>query len=377
MEGNMRRTRRATWLFLISMAALGGLYGPGCSNEAEDLERNGEAPGAKGQCAPADDDGDPCTAEGCKGGGNEHVIVAGLACGMNNRLACNAEGKCAGCTNAADCGESTECAPWACDNGVCALTFTNPGTPVQQQVPGDCMRVQCTGTGEEQAVADELDVPVVVCQIGMCSGGTPSTTPAAEGTECNENGGKACDGKGKCVECITDSDCGQIGWFCDPKFGSCHRCDDGLKNGDETDVDCGGYDCAKCNQGLECAVGSDCKTNFCADGICCDTACNAACEACNLPSLVGTCDLVPKYGEDTAFGNGMSCTSQDKLACTGAGSCKNALNAPCVGNQDCASLKCAAPGGVGQKVCLKNTGDVCASNAECFNNTCTNGLCAP
>jgi hypothetical protein len=379
MEGNMRRTTHATWLFLISMAALGGVYGPGCSNEADDAERNGEAPTAKGQCPPADDDGDPCTVEGCKGGGNEHVVVAGLPCGINGQLQCNANGKCGGCTSPDQCGISTECAPWVCDGGVCALTSTNPGTPVAQQVPGDCMRVQCNGKGEEETVVDDIDVPVVVCQIGMCSAGTPSTSPAPEGVECNENGGKACDGKGKCVECLSGKDCGmETGWWCDIKYGTCHRCDDGLKNGDETDVDCGGYDCFDCAQGKGCEIKDDCKAGlFCADGVCCNAACGEACKACNMPESIGFCDNIPKYGEDTSYGSGQTCSSADQLACTGAGSCANALGASCVVNGDCASQRCADPDANGQKTCLKAPGDVCLQNAECFNNTCTNGFCSP
>jgi len=370
----MRRTTRATWMLLISMAALGGVYGPGCSNEADDPERNGEAPSTKGECAPADDDGDPCTAEGCKGGGNEHVKVVGLPCGMNNALACDGNGKCAGCTTADQCGTSSECAPWACNAGVCELTFTNPGTPISQQTPGDCLRVQCTGTGEEQTVADDLDVPVEPCYDGMCSNGTPSTTPSKQGTDCNVNGGNACDGKGNCVECFTDLDCGNDPLtFCDPKFGTCHNCADGVKNGDETDVDCGGADCNPCTQGQGCETVQHCKAGlYCADGICCNTACTTACLACNLPNSVGTCSFIPKYGEDPSYGNGMSCLNADQLACSGA-ACLGALGAPCAGDTDCASFKCSGS----SKTCRKGPGDMCMQNSECFNDTCMNGTCAP
>ncbi|UQA56079.1 hypothetical protein [Polyangium aurulentum] len=374
----MRRTTRATWMLLISMAALGGVYGPGCSNEADDPERNGESPSTKGECAPADDDGDPCTVEGCKGGGNEHVVVVGLPCGVNDSLACNANGKCAGCTTSDQCGTGSECAPWACNAGVCELTFTNPGTPISQQTPGDCLRVQCTGTGEEQTVADDLDVPVEPCYDGMCSNGTPSTTPSKKDTKCDVNGGKSCDGLGNCVECTGNDDCGADPFtFCDPKYGTCHSCIDGVKNGDETDIDCGGYNCTDCNQGKGCEAPTDCKTNFCADGVCCNAACNEACKACNLSGQIGTCDVVDKYSEDASYGNGQSCLNSAGLACTGAGSCAKALGAMCTANGDCASLRCADPDANGQKTCLKAPGDTCAQNAECFNNTCANGFCAP
>jgi RHS repeat-associated protein len=45
--------------------------------------------------------------------------------------------------------------------------------------------------------------------------------------------------------------------------------------------------------GLGCTSNSQCTTGFCVDGVCCDTACNNNCDACNLPNLVGTCSPSP------------------------------------------------------------------------------------
>ncbi len=50
-------------------------------------------------------------------------------------------------------------------------------------------------------------------------------------------------------------------------------CDDGVKNGDETDVDCGGGDCAACAPGSGCAQASDCTEGVCSGGICAAAAC--------------------------------------------------------------------------------------------------------
>ncbi len=44
-------------------------------------------------------------------------------------------------------------------------------------------------------------------------------------------------------------------------------CDDGARNGDETDVDCGGS-CAPCPDGAGCAEDSDCRSGFCDAGTC-------------------------------------------------------------------------------------------------------------
>lgn len=47
-------------------------------------------------------------------------------------------------------------------------------------------------------------------------------------------------------------------------------CDDGIMNGNETDVDCGG-NCLpnkKCHDGLRCNIGSDCNSGVCKLNIC-------------------------------------------------------------------------------------------------------------
>jgi formylglycine-generating enzyme required for sulfatase activity len=43
---------------------------------------------------------------------------------------------------------------------------------------------------------------------------------------------------------------------------------DGVKNGDETDVDCGGSSAPKCGLGKGCNTHSDCESDACKDGVC-------------------------------------------------------------------------------------------------------------
>ncbi|MFW6242909.1 MAG: hypothetical protein ACOC2W_02010, partial [bacterium] len=45
-------------------------------------------------------------------------------------------------------------------------------------------------------------------------------------------------------------------------------CDDGIKNQDETGVDCGGDICESCKGDEDCLVDGDCKSNKCTDNIC-------------------------------------------------------------------------------------------------------------
>lgn len=45
-------------------------------------------------------------------------------------------------------------------------------------------------------------------------------------------------------------------------------CFDNIQNQDETDVDCGGTTCPACPVGDECNRNSDCRTNYCRNGVC-------------------------------------------------------------------------------------------------------------
>jgi len=73
------------------------------------------------------------------------------------------------------------------------------------------------------------------------------------------------------------------------------RCDDGVMNGDETDVDCGGADCPSCQAGETCNVDADCETAVCVDEVC----------------AVATCDDNLKNGDETDIDCGGACEPCD------------------------------------------------------------------
>ncbi len=122
--------------------------------------------------------------------------------------------------------------------------------------------------------------------------------------------------------------------------GPTATCSDNMQNGDETGVDCGGK-CPKCN-GDACSGADECKSSFCADGVCCDVACTGTCQSCDQMANVGACSNVPSGSEDPGV-----CTISS--ACDGAGACK-----------------------------LKN-GQVCDGDAQCLSNNCTGApkTCSP
>jgi hypothetical protein len=40
-------------------------------------------------------------------------------------------------------------------------------------------------------------------------------------------------------------------------------------------------------------VNDECASGFCANGVCCDSACDGACESCNQPRTTGQCTPLP------------------------------------------------------------------------------------
>ena len=49
--------------------------------------------------------------------------------------------------------------------------------------------------------------------------------------------------------------------------------------------------------GEPCTDPSECSSGFCADGLCCNESCDAACSSCSLPQSPGACSPIPS-GED-------------------------------------------------------------------------------
>jgi hypothetical protein len=138
------------------------------------------------------------------------------------------------------------------------------------------------------------------------------------------SGFRAC--KGACVAdaaCCLDADCG-AGGSC--QAGNCivPTCTDGIKNGNETSVDCGGA-CPPCTNGQGCVTPGDCASGLCSAGTC------------------QTCTLIPA----------------DNCAGDSEGSCI-----------------CRSPDSGGSSVCVKgtSTGTSCGSSPCPVGSICINNV---
>lgn len=144
------------------------------------------------------------------------------------------------------------------------------------------------------------------CGDPSCTGGVLSPTPL-------------CDATGNCLP-QPDELC--VDGVCVDAISCTGVCDD--------DLDC--LSTQQCNtatgqceepgsNGEVCADGSDCASGFCADGVCCESACDGLCESCALPSAAGSCEPIPAGTdpEDECAG---------ALVCDGARSCGDASQNP-------------------------------------------------
>jgi hypothetical protein len=175
--------------------------------------------------------------------------------------------------------------------------------------------------------------------------------------------------------------------------------------------------------GTACTQASDCQSNFCVDGVCCESDCTAACHTCGLAGAPGICNLAPSgtdphnsCGDDgtpcgldgTCDGTGgcrfrtidtvcrqQSCATGTNMltrasTCDGKGACPASVVEACApyvckpdgtgcfsdcvpdgGSTECQAPKTCNAGGCGPKP----NGRACGGDAECQSGKCRDGFC--
>ncbi|WP_437294392.1 hypothetical protein [Sorangium sp. So ce426] len=151
------------------------------------------------------------------------------------------------CTGDTDCpAPDSECATARCVDGGCTTEPVASGTPVKDQMAGDCRERVCDGEGAVTEVADDDDVrdDHSQCTVDSCRDGSPINDPVEAGTWCSLADGGLCNPAGVCVECLVDWDCPTE--LCVDYVCQVASCEDGLHNGNEGGIDCGGSACPAC-----------------------------------------------------------------------------------------------------------------------------------
>jgi hypothetical protein len=241
------------------------------------------------------------------------------------------------CASTLGCVVETECRTVTCPGATCQTTNAPPGKRLAQ-IAHDCTRRQCDGAGNVILVAEPGDAPEDdgnPCTIEDCDDATPPNAPAGTG----------------CINGVCDG------------LGHCATCDDGIRNGNETDVDCGGPECPHCDGEVCSGDPSGCQSGHCVDGVCCTTACDKKCDACavsftGVPSGMCAPVILGKQHGDSCMQLG-GCGVANLCACEDS-----------VKNQDEAGVDC---GGICAAGC--NAGVPCKENLDCKSGSCKNDAC--
>ncbi|MFA4941846.1 MAG: hypothetical protein WC582_04640, partial [Patescibacteria group bacterium] len=161
-------------------------------------------------------------------------------------------------------------------------------------------------------------------------------------------------------------------------------------------------------EGETCTYSSDCSSNYCVDGYCCNSACSGTCQACNVAGSLGTCANIPAGTDPSSECSSTTCTnyiygwngnacakyasnSSNNGMCNGSGSCSSVTES-CTGigttASSCGSAGCkktcvtgALATGydtVGEICYISNEPAACTSPATCNINgycvACGNGV---
>ncbi len=335
-----------------------------------------ECDGLKGQGATCGDNGE-CQSNHCVDGVCCDTACTGTcqACAAALKASGAGDGVCgdassgtseAGCTAAPPCGNT----------GLCA----GDGTCAQTGYGASCGAADCTGSEERARICSGtgsciLDNPVS-CAPYVCSGSACGTT------------------------CAADSQC-TTGYFCNTSSSACQP---------------------KKSLGEACGGNTQCDSNFCVDGVCCDTSCTGSCVACSAAlkgtgsdgvcdnvlagtnprsacattqaSSCGTTGFCDGSGACELFGSGTPCgattcngNNVTGLVCDGAGTCQQATGqdcapyickgdacaSPCTDANDCISNEYYCTGGTCRR--KLDDGQPCGGAGECSSGFCADGVC--
>ena len=219
-----------------------------------------------------------------------------------------------------------------------------------------------------------LKLPLIALLVGATACGDDGSNNAPDagpscadgvknGDETQRDCGGSCEPCSPGDACIVGDDC--TSGVCRSGFCTMPTCNDEVKNGEEIDVDCGGG-CKTCSGGQLCNMPSDCTAGVCQNGICADTSCD---------------DKELNVNETDVDCGGTDCDPcDDNARCIEPTDCKsnvcqggNCLPPTCMDgqvNQDESDQDC------GGETCNKcNDGADCIVPADCQSGICDRGAC--
>ena len=251
--------------------------------------------------------------DGALNGDETDVDCGGAVCQTcADSLRCDVDSDCSSHRCAGPAGGVMVCS--SCTNGI------QDGTESDVDCGSTCP-TQCLD--DHRCFADEDCISMHCDTDGLCARVDPATTCTdgvrREHETCIDGGGPQCNAIGlHCAlgeHCHVDDDCNSGNCHSD----ACVSCVDGVQNGDETDVDCGGSRCDQCPDGDSCLRPYDCI--------------HQACWFRNSAVSSGTC-----FSHTNGIRDGDE-TCPDGGGPTSGTACENGES--CQVDSDCISTKCA------------------------------------
>lgn len=170
------------------------------------------------------------------------------------------------------------------------------------------------GSGSDQPAPDDSTNAPARCDDGRKNG-------QESDLDC---GGPHCPPCAVNKRCVLARDCHS--GICSGNLCASASCEDGVQNHAESDIDCGGPTCARCSGGSQCQLDRDCRSDSCQNGRCTQEACNkdSDCKHLNNQCNAGICDQKNFRCVQQAANQGQACDS----------------GTPCVDNERCDAGQC-------------------------------------
>ena len=277
------------------------------------------------------------------------------------------------CPLDAGCGGPTDCDSGICNaiSATCVADDCHDGMRDDAETDVDCGGGTCPACGAGKACHSPGD-----CTNFLCNQTTETCVadPCLDGVKDQSETDTDCGGL--CVQkckngggCNTPNDC-VSGATC--SAGKCQvaHCVDGVADNGETDIDCGGADCSPCPVGKTCAAGSDCASSFC----------NATSLKCVANGCQDGVKDGSESDVDCGGPSGACPRCSDGKACSGGTDCNSGGGSICTSGNLCCHPSGTACNGVACGTATDNCGQTlaCGNNGACADSTrpyCKSGCC--
>jgi len=296
------------------------------------------------------------------------ALVAGCPTGIDDTTPPDND---SGVVTGPPCGRlTTPCGPGKtcqgapdCMSGVCRDNVCHDANPPNGQKDNDETDVDCGGSSAPACGDNKGCVIAADCTSSVCTGAICQVPSPTDGVRNGDETGKDCGGAKapKCPAgegCLSNADCDNV--KCDTFQKVClpPTHDDGIKNLDETGIDCGGPTTSvkRCPTGETCLATTDCD----------NVICNAMTKVCDPPTPTDGLKNGTESDVDCGGGaptNAPRCLIDQK--CALGTDCKSGGCSAGLGNK-CTLLSCATAEVAGINSCgAKETGEAGAVHESC------------